>query len=651
MSKRNLGKIILSSLALLMVGGLCKASVPAVGGAVPVAVADGIRGGKKEAYTNSKNLVLPDELNDFGINVPGTAGQSWDVRTNYSGGYPSGYYTKGGIFTMPSSGYAITDYSELTNFYNYVVGQFGNHLQYGYVALMFNYVKPGTGLSTAPTVNDIKYDSQFSFSVGSTSKTAYLLSLTDFKGIFSATSINDQGVVLDLFGDGKGGGTYSFPAGQRIGVKYAFVNHENTLTDGSTKSLYYYVPNVPTIADILGGISAKDLFGADVAVDCSDVERGKYTAKIGLSTVKITATDQYGQTATATINIHIIDNGKPVIQLAAGKNLSFVADQGSLKVSELPSYFNITDVGTNYGGTLGTVTYTYDGAAFTDQTFTSANFGQHTVTVNVADSSGNSATQSFALTVTDGTAPVITRRDSSQMSSVIKIGVSRTFALTKAEFLQIFKATDNVDGDLSASLGIDGNFIGNKVGSYSVKIKVADKSGNTGSATASVQVIADLPPVFILSDTLVLATTEQSLTTADMTSIVTNGILSNQTVSACSVNLGTYVGNENVPGDYTITYQATVAGTKAKRNENSSNDVVGSFTLRVSDTAVKDDSEKTGWWDNFCKGWNEFWQKLGNWFRGVFTKFKFDCYLTDDELEMRFPKKDTEDKTDTSSSA
>ncbi len=428
-------------------------------------------------------------------------------------------------------------------------------------------------------------------------------------------------------------------------------NDPNQILDGKSQDLYYYVPNVPTMADILGGITAKDLFGVDCTVECSDIERGKYTGKIGLSAVKITATDTYGQTATATLNIHIIDNGKPVIQLATGKNLSFVADQGSLKVSELPSYFSITDVGTNYGGTLGAVTYTYDGAAFTDQTFTSANFGQHTIAVKVADSSGNSTTQSFALTVTDGTAPVITRRDSSQMSSVIKIGVSRTFSLTKAEFLQIFKATDNVDGDLSASLAIDGTFIGNKVGSYSVKIKVADKSGNTGSATASVQVIADLPPVFILSDTLVLATVEQTLTTADMTSIVTNGILSNQTVSACSVNLGTYVGNENVPGDYTITYQATVAGTKAKRNENSSNDVVGSFTLRVSDTAVKDDSEKTGWWDNFCKGWNEFWQKLGNWFRGVFTKFKFDCYLTDEEWEMRFPKKDTEDKTDTSVSA
>jgi hypothetical protein len=419
---------------------------------------------------------------------------------------------------------------------------------------------------------------------------------------------------------------------------------DSTLVSGQTQDLYYYVPNVPTMADILGGITAKDLFGADCTVSCSDVERGKYTAKIGLSVVQITAADAYGQTATATLDIHIIDNGKPVIALAAGHNLSFVADTGaSLKTSDLPSYFSVTDVGTGYGGTIGTPAYLYDGAAFTDHTFTSADFGQHTVNVKVSDSSGNQAAANFALTVTDGTAPVISRRDSSDVSTVIKVGVSRTFTLTKANFLQIFKATDNVDGDLSASMSIDGDFIGNRVGNYSVKIKASDKSGNTGSVTVVVQVIADLPPVFILSDTLVLATTDQALTTADMASIVTNGILSDRKVSAVSVDMGAYVGNENIAGDYTIAYDATVEGLRKSvlsAQGMSDGTINGSFTLRVQ----KASSDTPG---ETLDGWTAFWQKFVNWFCGVFTKFRFDCFITDAEWDSRFPAQPAEPSSST----
>lgn len=423
----------------------------------------------------------------------------------------------------------------------------------------------------------------------------------------------------------------------------------NSVHNGETQQLYYYVPNVPTLQTIIDGISARDLFGIACTVTCTDVERGKYSQAIGVYAVQITATDSYDQTATATLNIHIIDNGKPVIALAAGKNLSFVADSGSLTLANLPSYFTITDTGTSYGGSIGTPSYTYDGSAYSDKNFTSADFGSHTIGVTVADSSGNSQTTNFSLTVTDGTAPVITRRDSSDVSTVIKVGVSRTFSLTKAEFLQIFKATDNVDGDLSSSLAVDGDFIGNKVGTYNVKINCADKSGNTGSITATVQVIADLPPVFILSDTLVQATTAQPLSTADLTSVVTNGILSGKTVTACSVNAGTYIGNENVAGDYTITYEATVSsGTKSVKRANATNDVSGSFILRVTKAAAENtDADTAHWYTPIV----EFFQKLGNWFRGVFTKFKFNCFITNTEWDVRYPATEKGSGDSTSSPA
>ena len=33
-----------------------------------------------------------------------------------------------------------------------------------------------------------------------------------------------------------------------------------------------------------------------------------------------------------------------------------------------------------------------------------------------------------------------------------------------------------------------------------------------------------------------------------------------------------------------------------------------------------------------------WWQKLKNWFRGVFTKFEFDCFISDEEWDERFPE-------------
>ena len=57
-----------------------------------------------------------------------------------------------------------------------------------------------------------------------------------------------------------------------FGLSFATVNHENTLVDGKIQNVYYYVPNVPTIADVLSNVTAVDLFGKEVAVNCSDSE-------------------------------------------------------------------------------------------------------------------------------------------------------------------------------------------------------------------------------------------------------------------------------------------------------------------------------------------------------------------------------------------
>lgn len=578
----------------------------------------------KRAYSNSKNLVLPTSQGSFSTDL--------EPRSDYLG---YAWATQGGLGTVSSS--IITFASDISARYDSFATRIKSNVAIGYVAFRF-----------ATMDSDNSGSQRASFYYPSTTIPEAALGSSMFKvesGYYAIIEDISQWNSLEKF-EGSltrykgniGGGTF--------GIDYCFINKENTLIDGQTENLYYYVPNVPSMADILGCITAKDLFGADCTVTCSDSEKAKYNQKIGVSTVVINASDTYGQTATATLVIHVIDNGKPVVSIAEGKVLSFVANNSSLKKVDVSSYFSISDVGTGFGGTIGTPSFTYDGTAIVnDLTFTSANVGTHHIGVQVSDSSGNTADVSFALTVTDGTAPVIGRADGSAVEGVIKIGLSRTFALTKTDFLALFTATDNCDGDIHSKLAITGDFIPNKVGSYSVEIAVSDKAGNTTSKVIPIQVIADIPPVFILSDTLVQATTEQKLTTVDLCSVVQNGILCNSKVVGVDVDASAYVGNENRPGTYSISYSATVVSdTKSslKKAYKEYNEVNGTFNLEVVNANANEVVEKH-WYDGivgFFKSIADWFVNgfhcLVNWFRGVFLKFKFDCFITNDEWNTRF---------------
>jgi hypothetical protein len=431
---------------------------------------------------------------------------------------------------------------------------------------------------------------------------------------------------------------------EQVGSLAVYV-YGSGIKDGQTKELYIDCNNNYTKEQIVSSISAQDLFGVACSVNIISGSDTFNPQNIGVYTLKLQATDSYGQTATATLIVHIVDYDKPVI--SSKKTLSFTADKGQiLKYSDIAStYISITDNGTSHGSSLS-YDYTYDNTAIDSswsKTFVASDYGQHILKVHARDGSGNETTQSFTISVADGTAPVITRKDGQDVSSIISIGVSKTFTMTLADITQMFKATDNVDGDVSSTLtGVsdsDNNFFTNnhKVGSYSLTIKASDKNSNVATQVVSIKIVADIPPVFIIGDTIVYTDTATPLTINQLNSVVTNAILSDkENVSAMVIDDGGYVGNESTAGTYHVTYQytenATTATTKNARRfmANDSDMKTGSFDLVVSDS--KNDSDE----DKEVNAFVGFFQKLKNWFRGVFTKFKFDCFITDKEWNDRF---------------
>lgn len=426
----------------------------------------------------------------------------------------------------------------------------------------------------------------------------------------------------------------------------------NALKDGQTKDIFIDVDNNYSKETIINAVSAKDLFGAECTVTVTSGLDTFTPSTIGVYTLKLKATDSYGQTAQATLIVHICDYVAPSITLK--KQMTFIADQNqTLKYSDLATYIGVTDNGTSHGSSL-TITYKYDGVVIQSdwtKTFRAADYGTHTVAVNAKDGSGNEKNVTFSLKVNDGTAPVLSRTDGAAVGSKITIGVSKTFTMTLSDVTQLFKAVDNVDGDVSSSItglaDADNNFFANnhKVGSYTLTICAKDKNNNQVTQTIPIEIVADIPPVFIIADTLVYTDTSNPLDISQLNMVVSNGILADQHITSLSVDASEYIGHENEPGTYHIDYEYTTTGTKQARRFNANgngNTFTGAFDLIVREAQKEDpepepeEPEENGF-IAFFKAIGDFFVRLFNWFRGIFTHFDFTCWLSNEEFDERYP--------------
>lgn len=103
------------------------------------------------------------------------------------------------------------------------------------------------------------------------------------------------------------------------------------------------------------------------------------------------------------------------------------------------------------------------------------------VIYTVSDSSGNTATAERKIIYKDVIAPVITLKNGNSVS--YNKGINFTDPG--------YTATDECDGDLTASVTVDGTVDGNTYGTYTLTYRVTDSSGNVGVTTRTVR-IADL---------------------------------------------------------------------------------------------------------------------------------------------------------------
>lgn len=240
-----------------------------------------------------------------------------------------------------------------------------------------------------------------------------------------------------------------------------------TVTINDTQNPTITCPGTVTVAANLGcTASGVSLGNATVSDNCSGVtssNNGSATYPVGSTTVVWTATDASGNTSTCNQTVTVLDVQNPTISCPAAVNVN-----------------TNTGVCTASSVSLGTPTAT-DGCSTPTTTNNAPStflLGPTTVTWTATDGSGNTATCTQVVTVTDNQIPTVTCPANVTVNAASGLCTASGVSLgtpTPADNCSVASTTNNAPS--TYSLGVN-----------TVTWTVTDGSGNTGTCTQTVTV-------------------------------------------------------------------------------------------------------------------------------------------------------------------
>ncbi len=226
--------------------------------------------------------------------------------------------------------------------------------------------------------------------------------------------------------------------------------------------------------------TANDTVSGSVAVTCGPASGSTFA--LGTTTVSCTATDNAGNTGTATFKVTVADTMPPTISNAPDLTVQ-TTDPSGTTVSYSPSADDTVS-----GSVPVTCSPTW-GSKFT--------LGVSTVTCTAKDGAGNTATKSFSVTVNK--APNLT----SASSATYKIGTSSSFAITTDSSYPA-KITLSENGALPSGITFTDNGNGTAtlagtaaagtVGTYSLTLAASNGISPEASQTFTLTVVAPAQP-------------------------------------------------------------------------------------------------------------------------------------------------------------
>jgi hypothetical protein len=202
---------------------------------------------------------------------------------------------------------------------------------------------------------------------------------------------------------------------------------------------------------------------------------------MGATLVTFTVTDAAGNTSTATATATIADITAPVINAPATLVVLGESDGVAADTQEIVDMIAAVTATDNVDGAIATVTNDAPTDVFP--------FGETTVTFTATDAAGNVGTATTVVNVSlDIVDPELTISESISINVDLpgQVVASSNDAVTA--FFAAAVATDNKDGDLTASITNDG-LTEYPVGVTVVTFSVSDAAGNTVTASASITVV------------------------------------------------------------------------------------------------------------------------------------------------------------------
>ncbi|MDC0643936.1 DUF5011 domain-containing protein, partial [Flavobacteriaceae bacterium] len=305
--------------------------------------------------------------------------------------------------------------------------------------------------------------------------------------------------------------------------------------------------SLPPVMSLIGSSTINLIVGdtfTDPGATAEDNIDGDLTASITSS-----GTVDTSNTGTYTIEYSVSD--------AAG-NITSVTRVVVVNLDLPPT---ITLAGSSIVTLLVGEIYTEEGCIATDQedgditasittsgTVDVSNTGTYTLVYSVLDSGNNfvSVTRTVIVnSIPDATPPVITLNGPSSLQITLGdnwIDLGAT-------------ATDDVDGDLTASVTTLGTVDVSNTGTYTLVYSVSDAVGNTSSVIRTVIVSLDLPPTITLtgSSTITLLVGDTYTEDGCIATDEVDGDLSSSIITTGTVDTSTV-------GTYTLVYSVTDAG-------------------------------------------------------------------------------------------
>jgi len=301
-------------------------------------------------------------------------------------------------------------------------------------------------------------------------------------------------------------------------------------------------------AEATWSITGSDNVALEAPASC-DVT-SPHAFDLGEHTVTCSATDVAGNSVEDSFTVTVQDTTAPGIIAPSNQTVEATGPDGAVATYSAP------EVSDNYDTGLVATCTPESGSTFA--------LGETTVNCSVTDSSENTSSASFTVTVVDTTPPTVDVPADVTTEATGPDGAAVTYSVS---------ATDLVDGALGATCDYDSGDTF-PLGTTTVTCSSTDNAGNTGAATFDVTVVDTTPPTIAPHADVTAEATGSTGATVDYTAPTASDLVDGSVGVGCIPSSGVLVA---VDGSQLVTCTAT---------DNVGNTATSSFTLYVVDTTA-----------------------------------------------------------------